>query len=120
MLEASCANSTVNMNSPTATAQLSITTAAAHTIGLKRAPLAPFLGAGAVVCLLVFFAPCGWRRKLPIAVFLLACLAGLGGCGGAGQPPIQDNGTPAGTYTVNVTASAYGINRTGSFTVTVQ
>jgi len=120
MLEASCANATVNMNSPTATAQLSITTAAAHTIGLKRAPLAPFLGAGAVVCLLVFFAPCGWRRKLPIAVFLLACLAGLGGCGGAGQPPIQDNGTPAGTYTVNVTASAYGINRTGSFTVTVQ
>jgi PKD repeat protein len=44
---------------------------------------------------------------------------GFGGCGGGSSPP-KDQGTPPGTYTVNVTAVSQNITRTGTFTVTVE
>ena len=121
MTLASCPTVMTNLTSPSTTAQLAINTSAPSTVAMRQNSGAPLIGAGVLACLLVFFVPGGWRRRLPIAVLLLGCVAGVGGCGvNNNSTPITVPGTPAGTYTVNVSASAYNITRTGTFTVTVQ
>jgi hypothetical protein len=54
---------------------------------------------------------------------VLGLLITLPACGGGSSkppPPTQDPGTPAGTYTVTVTATAGSLSQQGTFTLTVQ
>ncbi|HWO29193.1 MAG TPA: Ig-like domain repeat protein, partial [Candidatus Acidoferrum sp.] len=72
----------------------------------------------------VFFlaAPKRRRRSVLLGMMLLALLVTVPACGGGGggSHHTQDPGTPAGTYTVTVTATAGSISQQGSFTLTVQ
>ncbi|HET7212371.1 MAG TPA: hypothetical protein VFL79_02185, partial [Terriglobia bacterium] len=69
------------------------------------------------------------RRKTPAAPFRLALLALLvcvaaaacgGGGGGGGISPGTNNGTPAGTYTLVVTATAQSLSHSSRVTLQVQ
>lgn len=122
MKEANCPTTMVTLSN-TATAQLNISTTAPHQIASNYLP-AGIYGVGMAVGVFVFAIPGIRRRKLHLAVLLasvalmLSCSGGNNsGGGGGGQ---TDPGTPAGTYTVNVTATSAGITRTASFNVTVQ
>ncbi|MGO8759115.1 MAG: protease pro-enzyme activation domain-containing protein [Terracidiphilus sp.] len=120
MAEATCpASSAALGNNTTATAPLTITTTAPHTVTTSQAAGTRTYGFAALACVLLFLLPVGFRRKLPLAILLVVCVAASGGCGG-GSHPAQDQGTLPGTYTVSVTATSQNITRTGSFTVTVQ
>jgi hypothetical protein len=119
MAEATCPAATANLgNNTTATAPLTITTTAPHTV-------IPSLAAGkrpsgfAVLACVFLLLPIGFRRKLPLLMLFVVLAVGFGGCGGGSSPP-KDQGTPPGTYTVNVTAVSQNITRTGTFTVTVE
>jgi len=72
----------------------------------------------------VFFlaAPKRRRRSVLLGFMLLALLVTVPACGGGGggSHHTQDPGTPAGSYTVTVTATAGSISQQGSFTLTVQ
>jgi len=123
MKEATCPSVSANLNGSSATAQLTIATTAPHALAVKQASANGLYGVGVLACVLLFWMPGGRRRKIPLALVLLVCVAGLGGCGGS--PPVvtsppMDPGTPAGTYTVSLTATSNNITRTGTFTVTVQ
>jgi subtilase family serine protease len=123
MKEATCPSMTANLLGSSVTAQLTITTTAPHEIAANRPAGMGFDGIGVAAGVFLFAIPGIRRRKLHLAV-LLACVALMLSCsggntnsGGSGQ---TDPGTPAGTYTVNVTATSSGITRTASFNVTVQ
>jgi hypothetical protein len=142
MTEATCPAATVNLNGSSISAPLTIATTAPHPVGENgRARAAAGLYdlgilAGVFLITIPFsnpflrrfshlFSHSGIRRrKLALALLLLGCLALIASCGGGSSstppPPKIDPGTPAGTYTVNVTATSLGITRTGSFNVTVQ
>jgi hypothetical protein len=123
MSEATCASAGATMNAASTTATVTVTTTAPHTEAVKRASAEKLYGLGALACVLLLWAPRGWRRRIQMAMLLLVCVAGFAGCGGSGvpaPPPVTDPGTAAGTYTVTVTAAAANITRTGTFTVTVQ
>ncbi len=124
MLEATCPATAVNLNTATATGQLTITTTAAHPLNPLGAHLAStkgIYGLGALACVFLFAIPGRRRRRIPLALLLLVCVAGSGGCGGSGGGTIQtDPGTKPGTYAVTVSATSLGITRTGSFNVIVQ
>lgn len=56
----------------------------------------------------------------PTLAFVLLIGAWVGGCAGGGGGGVQHNpGTPRGTYTLTVTGSSGGVNRTQSLTLTV-
>ncbi len=83
-------------------------------------------GSGAVLaCLFLFGIPgrrralerAGWQRTL--GVLLLIVTAGLAGCGGGSSNP-KSPGTPAGAYTVTVTATSGSITQTATVAVTIQ
>jgi subtilase family serine protease len=122
MLEATCPAINVNLNSASAAGQIAISTTAAHPLGAHVASGRGIYGLGALACVFLFAIPGRRRRWFPLALLVLACIAGSGGCGGGGggSTIATDPGTPAGTYTVNVTATSLSITRTGSFNVTVQ
>jgi hypothetical protein len=66
-----------------------------------------------------------WTRTmlfLAIAVIGTSSLLGLSGCGGASKPPATStpNATPAGNYTVPVTATSSGTAMSLNLQVTVQ
>lgn len=126
MSEATCTagGAALTPSAQTATAQLTISTTGAHTLAAKHMAANRLYGIGVLACIVLFWIPGGRRRRIPLAVLLLVCVAGLNGCGGVDgiitPPPPTDAGTPAGTYTVNVSATSANITRTGTFTVTVQ
>jgi len=129
MTEATCPAATANLNGSSVTAPLTITTTAPHQVGAARRASMGLLGfgmlAGVFLCTMPVSKSGIRRRRLPLALFLLGCVALIASCGGGSSssstpPPQIDPGTPAGTYTVTVTATSTGITRTGSFTVTVQ
>lgn len=123
MAEATCAAMNTNLgNNTTANAPVTIMTTAPHSLTASRTGGAGLYGFAALACVFFFAIPGKRRRRLPLALLLLVCIAGFGGCGGGsgGGGNQMDQGTPAGTYTVNVTATSSAITRTGSFTVTVQ
>jgi hypothetical protein len=127
MAEATCPAASVTIgNTTTATAQLSITTTAPHTLTASvRTPGArggklPY-GSAVLACVFLFLLPVGLRRKAWLLILIVVCVVGSGGCGKSSQSTTtKDQGTPAGTYTVNVTATSMNITRTGTFTITVQ
>jgi hypothetical protein len=119
MAKATCAASTATLgNNTTATAQLAVTTTAPQTQTAQDRGKRVYSSA-ALACVFLFLLPIGRKRKALLAVLLMVCFAGSGGCGG-GSNTTTIPGTPAGTYTVTVTATSMGITRTGVFTVTVQ
>jgi len=132
MTEATCPSTTANLLASSVVASLVITTTAPHPVGAdRRAGIGPHgFGVLAGVFLLAIsfsgsFSKSGiGRRTLSLRLLLLAGVALMVSCGGGSNtsspPPQIDPGTPAGTYTVSVTATSSGITRTGSFNVTVQ
>ena len=61
------------------------------------------------------------RRFLPLtALTLLLLLCSCGGGSSTGNPPPNPNGTPAGTYTLNVKATSNATTQTTSLTLIVQ
>ena len=122
MAEATCAAMNTSLgNNTTADAPVTIMTTAPHSLTASRSGGTGLYGFAALACVFLFAIPGKRRRRLPLPLLLLVCIAGIGGCGGGSSNHVQtDNGTPAGTYTVNVTAISNSITRTGSFTVTVQ
>jgi hypothetical protein len=121
MIEAACPAVTANLgNNTTANAQLSITTTAPHPLTASRTDGEGLYGFGVLACAFIFVLPGRRWRRFHFALLLLACVFGFGGCGGGGKSTPMDNGTPAGTYTVNVTATSMNITRTATFNVTVQ
>ncbi len=127
MKEATCPSTTANMPGSNVTATLTITTTAPHQItsSIRRTGIG-LDGFGVLAGVFLFTIPFTdrriRRRSLPLALLLLGAVALIVSCGGSNTapPPQMDPGTPAGTYTVNVTATSTGITRTGSFNVTVQ
>ena len=86
--------------------------------------LSPFLVAG-----LVPFGALFLRRKRIASLLgvLVFCVVAGGGCGAgreiplSGEPiPVSGATTPAGTYTITVTAASSGLTRTMNLTLTVQ
>jgi subtilase family serine protease len=128
MTESTCPAVTANLgNNTTATAQLTITTTAAHPLTASRTGGKGLYGFAVLAGVFLLVLPGSRRRRFPLALLLLVCFAGFAGCGsgsssggGGGTSTQTDPGTPAGTYTVNVTATSIGITRTASFSVTVQ
>jgi hypothetical protein len=130
MTEATCPSVTANMGSSSSTvsAPLTITTTAPHQINVNvdRRTSVGLYGFGVLAGVFLLTIPRasrGMRRKgLPLALLLFSGVVFIASCGsGSSSPPPQmDPGTPAGTYTVGVTATSSGITRTGSFNVTVQ
>jgi hypothetical protein len=122
--EATCPSVNADMfNVSSVAAQLTLTTTAPHPIAAHRTASRGFYGMGVFASVLVFAIAGIRRRKLPLALLLLVCMAFIVSCGGGsggGGGTQTDPGTPPGTYTVNVTATSAGITRTGSFNVTVQ
>jgi hypothetical protein len=62
------------------------------------------------------------RKRLPIAAapLMVLALALWVGCGGSGSSSQTTPGTPAGTYTAAVTATAGKLSHNMSLTITVQ
>jgi hypothetical protein len=71
------------------------------------------------------------RRRGSALMLIVACalVSGLAGCGGGGgsngggggnAPPTPQPGTPAGNYTVTVTATGGTLVKTANFSLTVQ
>jgi Pro-kumamolisin, activation domain/Bacterial Ig-like domain (group 3) len=127
MTEATCPSATATLLGSSVSAQLTITTTAPHPVGADQRADVGLYGFGVLAGVFLFTIPFSnsgiRRRKLPLALLLLGCAALIASCGSGSSntpPPQIDPGTPAGTYTVNVTATSSGITRTGSFNVTVQ
>ncbi|MFZ0743555.1 MAG: protease pro-enzyme activation domain-containing protein [Terracidiphilus sp.] len=123
MKEATCPATSANLfGTATATAQLTITTTASHPLPGSRISAKNAYGFGVLACAFLFLLPKTGRRRFPLVVLLLVCIAGFTSCGGSssGGGVQTDPGTPAGTYTVSITATSVGITRTGSFSLTVQ
>lgn len=119
MAEATCPASTAALgNNTTASAPLTITTTAPHALTSKLESGALPYGFAVLACVFLLL-PIRFRRKLPLLMLFVVLVVGFEGCGG-GSHAQQDQGTPAGTYTVNVTAKSMNITRTSTFTVTVQ
>jgi Abnormal spindle-like microcephaly-assoc'd, ASPM-SPD-2-Hydin/Beta-propeller repeat len=71
----------------------------------------------------MFFLPKARRRRLVIALLCLVplCIVLLSSCGGGSStPPPQKGGTPAGTYTLKITATLGSATQTQNLTLTVQ
>jgi hypothetical protein len=61
------------------------------------------------------------RQSAAMLLVVMAIVAGVAGCGGGHtKVPNPTTGTPAGTYTVTVTAASGATSHTGTITLTVQ
>jgi hypothetical protein len=112
-----------------ANATLSITTKAPSiaqmNVGARSYFAAWLAGSFGIFGLLVMRIQRGTGSML---VLICVVLAGMAGCGGGGgtaggggnAPPTPQPGTPAGTYTVTVTATSGTMVKTANFTLTVQ
>ena len=130
--ETTCATASATGKGPntTVTTTITVTTTAPHTTmlqhGLRRYYLATILEGGLpLVGIFLIAAPRRRRSSMLVGIIIVATmLVVLPGCGGGGShttpPPTQDPGTPAGTSTVNLTATAGSLAEQVSFTLTVK
>ena len=110
-----------------ATFKLSVTTTS-RTVGALRLPaFAPVAGLWVFALLGMVVGPGrriparSLRRYLPLTLLtLLLFLCSCGGGGNSGTPQANPNGTPAGTYTLNVNATSNATVQTTSLTLIVQ
>jgi hypothetical protein len=108
------------VSTTTVTVPVVITTTAPHPMASNH-PSGKQPYAFALAGLLLFAFP-GMRRKRSSGVLLLfLSIILINGCGSAitKLAPVIEPGTPAGVYTVNITATSAGITRTATFTATV-
>jgi hypothetical protein len=144
---ASCSFSpaSVSINGGTATSTLTITTTARTAMGSSGSSFNPLVPGG--LLLAGFGVPMVWRRRREIAglrhgalpVVLLICAVALPGCGGGGDSGSSGSssssgggsssssssgggsvGTPAGTYTVTITAASGSITQKTTYSLTVK
>lgn len=128
--EATCSTASATGKGPTTVLNTTITvsTMGPHTVMRQSSQLRQYyavLLSGALPLLGICFIGGSRRRrwnKLLGLMVLGAFLVVVPGCGGGGGSSShqQDPGTPAGTYTVTVTASAGPLTQQSTFTVVVQ
>ena len=126
MAESTCSMSPSSVTTSGSTA-LTVTTTAPHTVGSILRPPSRWLPLGGVilvVCLMLLSIPVKRRRlKLTLGLTSICLMAAIAvGCGGgssSGGGTTTDPGTPAGTYSVTVTATSGAITQTATVSVTV-
>jgi hypothetical protein len=127
--EATCISTPVTGTGPNTIVNetITVTTTAPHTTMLQpiQRPyyFAAILGGGLPIFgILLLAVPKRRRGSTLLGLTMLALLVALPSCGGGGGGGghQQDLGTPAGSYTVTVTATAGSLSQQGSFTLTVQ
>ena len=126
MTEATCSVNPSSLATSGSTA-MTVATTGPHTVAaLRNRPDLPIAGGAALLaCLLLLATPAKRRRlkmvcALPSIVLVAAVFGGCGGGGSGGGGGTTDPGTPAGTYSVSVTASGGSISHTANVSVTVQ
>ena len=122
MLEATCPNVTANItNANPVTPSVMINTMGPHQVAANRPAATGLFAFGVLAGVLLVAIPGVRRRRLPLALPLFGIVVLIASCGGGGSSGHTDPGTPAGTYTVNLTATSPGATtQTASFSVTVQ
>lgn len=126
--EATCSPASATGQGPTTVvaANITVSTMGPHTVMLRgndqRAYYAVLLGGTLpFAAVLVIGGPRRRRRYTVLGcVLLMSLLMALPGCGGGGSSHHQDPGTPAGTYTITVTATAGSLSQQGTFTLVVK
>jgi hypothetical protein len=124
--EATCSAASATGQGPTTVVNTNIivSTMGPHTVMLRgnepRVYYAVLFGSGLPFG--IFFVAASRRRRWSILalMMLLALIVAVPACGGGGPSHHQDPGTPIGTYTVTVTATAGSLSQQGSFKLTVQ
>ena len=126
MTEATCpATQSYTNNSYVSTTSVAvpvvITTTGSHQVAANRSPARQPYAVVALAGLLLFTLPTIRRKRWTGVLLLFVSIALVSGCGNSvtGTTPAIDPGTPAGVYTVTITATALGITRTATFTATV-
>jgi hypothetical protein len=125
MPEAHCSATAASLiGNTSASSTVTISTTAPHKIATNSRPA---LGTGAIaLASAIIIAFGGKRRRTFLAILILISIGSFVGCGGGsssgsgGGGGITDQGTPKGTYTVNVSATSVNITRTATFTLNVQ
>ena len=121
MTEATCPTVTANItNANAVTAMVTINTTGPHQVAAIRPAATGMLGFGVLAGVFVFAIPGLRQRKAPLAMLLFAIVVLIASCGGGSSSGHTDPGTPAGTYTVNLTATSGSVSVPASFSVTVQ
>jgi hypothetical protein len=125
--EAACSPASATGKGPNTvvSTKITVTTTAPHTTRLqsneRRYYYAVVFGGGLPLAgLMLLAAPKRRRSSALLGMMVVALLVTVPACGGGGSSHQQDPGTPAGTYTVTVTATAGSISTSGPFTLTVQ
>ncbi len=124
--EATCSPASATGQGPTTVVNTNIivSTMGPHTVMLRanepRIYYAVLLGSGLPFG--IFFVGASRRRRWNILalMMLLALIVAVPACGGGGSSHHQDPGTPAGTYTITVSATAGSLAQQGSFTLVVK
>lgn len=130
--EATCTSTPVAGSGPNTPVNVNITvmTTAPHLTLLqpnhRQYYLAAIFGGGMPLAGVLFFATPrrrGWAALLGLMLLLLvmlpACGGGSGSGGGGGGQQHQDPGTPAGTYTITLTATAGSLSAQAAFSLVV-
>jgi hypothetical protein len=119
MTEATCPS--VTATTLPATAMVTITTTAPHQVAAIRSAATGMLGFGVLAGFFMFAIPGIRRSKAPLALLVFGLVVLIASCGGGGGSSTRtDPGTPAGTYTVNLSAAGGGATVPATFSVTVQ
>ena len=126
MTEATCpptqAYTNTFVSNTSVTVPVVITTTGRHQIATNHLPGKHPYTFAALAGLLLFAFPTIRRKRWAGVLLLFVSIALVNGCGNSvtrAPPPPSDAGTPAGAYTVTITATSAGITRTATFTATV-
>ncbi len=121
---------TLDSTTTSATATLTISTVAPHVVSGQSASLGPhgfgwLPASGGTLLAGLFFlgVPSSRRRKIAgLSLLLLVFFAAGMGCGGgsSSSAPQKTGGTPAGNYSVIVTATSGSVSQTATVTVSVK
>ena len=124
--EATCSSAPAAGQGPTTvvSTNITVTTMGPHTVMLRANEQRYYFAVllGGALPFGIFFVGAPRRRRWSVlgVMMLLAVMVTVPACGGGGQSHHQDPGTPAGTYTITVTASGGGLSQQGSFTLVVK